>query len=45
MEKKVIAVGKFIPVVSIDTPPKPPDIDTNKESLQTISKRQMSLRL
>tara|TARA_R100001594_G_scaffold17813_1_gene36023 strand:+ start:539 stop:2905 length:2367 start_codon:yes stop_codon:yes gene_type:complete len=30
--KRGISVGKFIPIVSMDLPPKPPDIADNKES-------------
>jgi len=32
LEKKGISVGKFLPIVHYDLPPKPVDIDTNKEA-------------
>ena len=32
LEAKGISVGKFIPIVDYDLPPKPLDIDTNKEA-------------
>ena len=35
LEDKGRAVGKFIPIVEIPLPPKPPDIATNKESRKT----------
>ena len=32
LQEKGINVGKFLPIVQYDLPPKPPDIDTNKDS-------------
>ena len=32
LQEKGIAVGKFLPIVQYDLPPKPPDIDTYKEA-------------
>ena len=36
--EKGISVGKFIPVVEVEKPPKPFDIATNKDSSKAISK-------
>ena len=37
--EKGISVGKFIPIVEYDLPPKPIDIDTNKEARQVVQTR------
>ena len=38
LEDKGIAIGKFIPIVDYDLPPKPIDIDTNKEARQSYKR-------
>ena len=32
LQDKGISVGKFLPIIQYDLPPKPPDIETNKDS-------------
>ena len=39
MEMKGLSVGKFIPIVSIPLPPKPPDIATNDEARKTYRRQ------
>ena len=39
MEKKERSIGKFIPIVNIPLPPKPPDIETNKEARKTYRRQ------
>ena len=37
--EKGIGVGKFVPIFELPLPPKPPDIDTNKESRKDYRRR------
>ena len=39
MEMKGRSIGKFIPIVEIPLPPKPPDIETNKEARKTYRRQ------
>ena len=42
--EKGISVGKFIPIVELPLPPKPPDIDTNKESRKSYRRKAAEVR-
>ena len=39
LQERQIEVGKFIPVISLDLPPKPVDIAENKESRKDYCRR------
>ena len=39
MEKKERSIGKFIPIVNIPLPPKPPDIETNEVARKTYRRQ------
>jgi len=38
LERRQISVGKFIPIIELEKPPKPPDIDSNEEALKVWKK-------
>ena len=44
LDKKGRAVGKFVPIVEIPLPPKPPDIETNEEARQTYRRQAADVR-
>ena len=41
LEKRGVSVGKFLPIIDYDLPPKPVDIAENKRLVRSIDEKQL----